>query len=47
MIPKPFAINAFRRAPVLTMDDPDAGQQAARRRASKTEPEEHNITPFR
>jgi hypothetical protein len=27
------------------MNDPDAGQQAMRRRASKTEPEEYNITP--
>jgi hypothetical protein len=45
IIPKPFAINAFRRATVLTMDNPDAGQRAARRIASKTEPEEYNITP--
>jgi hypothetical protein len=29
---------------VLTMNNPDAGQQAARR-ASKTEVEEDNITP--
>jgi len=28
------------------MDDPDAGQQAARRRESKTEPEVDNITPL-
>jgi hypothetical protein len=42
---KPIAIDAFRRATVFTMDDPDAGQQAARRRASKTEPEVENITP--
>jgi hypothetical protein len=27
------------------MDDPAAGQQPARRRASKTEPEIDNITP--
>jgi hypothetical protein len=30
---------------VLTMDNPDAGRQATRRRASKTEPEQDNITP--
>jgi len=30
---------------VLSMNDTDAGQQAARRRASKTEPEIDNITP--
>ncbi|HEX5083175.1 MAG TPA: hypothetical protein VFY40_14110, partial [Blastocatellia bacterium] len=40
-----FAINAFRRATVLIMNNPPAGQQAAMGRALKPELEEDNITP--
>jgi hypothetical protein len=45
-IQESFAINAFRKATVLTMNNPGVGHQATRRRASKTGPEEDNITPI-